>query len=111
MSVLESFYDVSPVGVIDQNNWDARQAEVQYRYQKYSLYLPMISWKPLTGDANAQVNWETELIPGDVDADEISMTANYVDTAQTFDSRQRKFAVKRYAKPFIGVELPCYLLN
>src|SRR5512147_1111510 len=72
MSVHEQVYEVSPVKAIDQNKWDLKLAE-------------------------AQIVWETELLEGDTDAEEIPMTANYIDAEMPVDTRMRKWNVARYA--------------
>ena len=73
---IEQFYDVSPVNAIDQNKWDLKLAEVQMQFQGGGFYTPLLEWKEHT---DAQTVWETELIEGDTDAEEIPMTANYID--------------------------------
>ena len=93
MSVYEAFYDVSPVHALDQNKWDLKLAEVALQFRESSVYTPLINWVDHT---EAQNVWESELLDGDVDAEEISMTANYVTAGMPFDSRMRKFTVGRY---------------
>ena len=93
MTTLEAYYDLSPVGVLDQNQWDERRAEVQLNFRRNAIYTPLITWQ---ASGPAQNQWEYDLIPGDVDSDEISMTANYIDTPQSFDTRMRKYVVKRW---------------
>ena len=94
MSVHEQFYDVSPVKAIDQNKWDLKLAEVQMQFQAGGFYTPLLEWREHT---DAQTVWETEMIEGDTDAEEIPMTANYVDAEMPVDSRMRKWNVARYA--------------
>ena len=99
MSVYEQFYDVSPIGVIDQNKWTMYKpgvmTELVTGFRGSSVFAPMIGWQQWEGEALQ--TWETELLPGDVTGAEIPMTANYVSTSQPFDSRMRKWALKRYA--------------
>lgn len=95
MSVFEQFYDLSPVSVLDQNKWDVRLAEVQLAFRNQALYTPLLQWQPWQNDGSS-VMWETELIPADIDAEEIPMTQNYIDAGQPFDSRQRRFTTKRF---------------
>ena len=98
MSVFETFYDLNPVQVIDQNKWTEYRpgvrTELVTAFRGTGLYTPMINWQPWIGQA--QETWETELLPADVDAQSISLTTNYLPVTLPFDSRKRKFAVLRY---------------
>lgn len=97
MSTLQQYYDLNPISAVDQNQWTERDAainlEAMNQFRNRSLYTPMIGWEPqLNG---AQTTFEYDMIPGDVDGDEIPMTANYVD-ATGVDSRMRSWTVTRY---------------
>jgi hypothetical protein len=98
MPVLESYYDLSPIRVIDQNRWttysDGVIPELLFSFRESSLYTPLINWGPWQGRGDE--NWETELFPLDVDAEEIGWTTNYVTARQPLESRKRKFALARY---------------
>lgn len=92
---LMEFYDISPVGVIDQNRWDVRTAEVSLVFRKRALYTPLVDWDATPAVTGAVSTIETELIEGDVDANPIPLTANYID-AQGIDSRFRRYVVERH---------------
>lgn len=92
---LMQFYDISPVGAIDQNRWDLRTAEVSLQFRKRALYTPLIDWDSSPALTGAVTTIETELIEGDVDANPIPLTANFID-AQGIDSRFRRFSVERH---------------
>lgn len=100
MGIMEDFYMQNPVAVIDQNQWDERTSLVIYAFRTHSLYAPLVEWSALTS-TNAQNNWETELIPGDTEAEEIPLTAMYTTSTQPLDSRMRKFTVARYGDKVI----------
>lgn len=93
MSVFEAFYDLNPIGVIDQNKWDERSPEINYAFRRQAVYTPLVRWE---AQGPAQNEYEFEMIPGDVDTDDISFTANYVGDPYGIDSRMRKWSVKRY---------------
>jgi len=98
MSTFEQFYDINPVAVIDQNQWDDRIPEValQFRTQPV-IYTPLIDWDDTTARTGAATTIYTELIEGDVDVDPIPLTANYVKSPIGVDSRSRSLATARYA--------------
>jgi len=96
MSTFERYYDINPVSVIDQNQWDYRTPEVamQFRTQPV-VYTPLVEWTDETARTGAQTTIVTEMLEGDIDFDEIPFTANYID-AQGVDSRARTFSITRY---------------
>lgn len=64
------------------------------QFQGGGFYTPLLEWKEHT---DAQNVWETELLEGDTDAEEIPMTANYIDAEMPVDSRMRRWSVSAYA--------------
>lgn len=95
MSILEQYYNSSPVGVIDQNKWTLQTPEVQLLFRNNALYTPLMTWDATPQQTGAANTTEFELLEGDVDANPIPLTANFVDAAG-IDSRARDFSVLRY---------------
>jgi hypothetical protein len=97
MATFETFYDINPVSIIDQNQWDDRIPEVALQFRQAPvLYTPMIDWDDTTQRTGAATTIFTELLEGDVDVSEIPLTANYIDSPHTPDSRQRTLTTTRY---------------
>jgi hypothetical protein len=98
MSTFEQFYDINPIAVIDQNQWDDRIPEValQFRTQPV-IYTPLVDWDDTSQRTGAATTIHTELIEGDVDVDPIPLTSNYVKSPIGVDSRARTLATARYA--------------
>ena len=95
-SSFEQYYDMNPVAVIDQNQWDLRIREVMLRFREEPVvYTPLIEWGNRTQQTGAQTVIETELMEPDINANPIPMTANYI-KALGVDSRQRSLSVLRY---------------
>ena len=90
------FYDLNPVGVIDQNQWTLKDAEVNLAFRAQALYTPLIDWDPSPMQTGAVNTEQFELMESEVDSNPIPMTANYIADAQAVDSRSRKFTVLRY---------------
>lgn len=95
MSTLDRFYDINPVGVIDQNKWTVQDPEVNLAFRRRSFYTPLIDWDASMQATGASEMIEHELIEGDVNFNEIPLTANYIDSMGV-DSRYQKFSVARY---------------
>ena len=97
---------MSPIGVIDQNAWTEYKpgvmTELVTAFRGQAIYTPFVQWA--AWGSEAQTTYETELVPLDVSAEEIPMTANYLPVEQPFDSRMRRFSVARYGK-LIAVEV------
>lgn len=96
MSVFEQYYDINPIGVIDQDQWDYRYPEVALQFRDRSVYTPLIDWTDDPAKLGVMGTIVTELMEGDTNADEVPMDAMYID-AQGIDSRSRTYSVKRYA--------------
>lgn len=95
-SNFEQFYDMNPVAVIDQNQWDERIREVVLRFRDEPVvFTPLIEWGNQTQQTGAQTVIETELMEPDINPNPIPMTANYI-KALGVDSRQRSLSVLRY---------------
>lgn len=96
MATFEQYYDLNPVAVIDQNQWEVRTPEVAMQFrQQPVVFTPLIDWTDETRQTGAATTVATEILDGDVDFDEIPFTANYID-ATGIDSRERKYTVTRY---------------
>lgn len=96
MATFEQYYDLNPVAVIDQNQWEVRTPEVAMQFrQQPVVFTPLIDWIDETRQTGAATTIATEILDGDVDFDEIPFTANYID-ATGVDSRERKYSVTRY---------------
>lgn len=97
MSTYESFYDINPVAVVDQNQWTDRIAEVAMQFkQQPVIYTPLIDWSDRTSQTGAQTTMYTEMLEGDTDFDPIPLTANYINTPHGVDSRARTLTTSRY---------------
>ena len=91
------YYNANPIAVVDQNSWDDRVPEVIMNFQRGpTIYTPLIEWTDRSGQTGAEQSFFTDLLEGDVDNDEIAMTANYIVNPNGVESRQRKLVVKRY---------------
>ena len=94
---FEDYYNNNPISVIDTNNWDERLATVAMNFQiGPTIYTPLIDYVNYSQQSGAQNTFVTDLLEGDVDNDEISTTAAYIDEPAGIDSRQRKVSVARY---------------
>ena len=97
MSTFETYYDINPVAVIDQNKWDLKMPEVAMQFRNQPVvYTPLVDYNDDTQRTGAETTTYTEMIEGDVDVAEIPLTANYIDAPLNVDSRARQLAVKRY---------------
>jgi len=95
-STFEQFYDLNPISVIDQDKWTVQMPEVALAFRNQPVfYTPLIDWNDETARTGAETTYVSELLEGDVDTNEIPMTANYVE-ATGIDSRKRTFSVARY---------------
>lgn len=95
MSNIDRFYDMNPVGVIDQNSWTEHDPEVNLAFHHTALYTPLIDWDNHMAQTGAMTYIEHELMEGDVNYNPIALTANYIDS-QGLDSRYRTFTAQRY---------------
>lgn len=94
---FEDYYANNPTAVIDQNEWTDKEAEVAFQYQTGQVvYTPLVQWMNRSQQTGAAVSEFTDLLEGDVDNDEISMTAMYIPEPLGVDSRARRLQVKRY---------------
>lgn len=97
MSTFETFYDINPITVIDQNQWDYRTPEIALQFRNAaSMYTPLIDWNDDTARSGARTAIYNEMMEGDVDVNEIPLTANYVDTSVGVDTRSRSLTTTRY---------------
>jgi len=96
-TTFEDFYNQNPISVIDQNNWTDQIPEVIMNFQKGpTIYTPLIDWMDRSRVTGAEHSQFTELLEGDVDNDEIAITAQYIANPAGVDSRMRKVTTKRY---------------
>lgn len=95
MSTFEQYYDINPIAVIDQDQWDYRYPEVALAFRNKAVYTPLVDWTDDPARLGVMGTIVTELIEGDTNADEIPMSAMYMD-AMGVDSRSRTYTVKRY---------------
>lgn len=95
MGALETFYNQSPVGAIDRNQWDLKSPAVAMQFRTSALYTPFIDWDGSPQGTGAVSTTEFELLDGEVDSNPIPLTANFID-AQGIDSRSRSYSVLRY---------------
>lgn len=94
---LFDFYNNNPVGVVDQNIWDDKIPEVVMNFQAGpTIYTPLVKWVNRSQVTGAPISEWTELLEGDVDNDEIAITAQYIPEPAGVDSRSRKLSAKRY---------------
>ena len=92
-----TYYSRNPVGVIDRNTWLDREAEVNLAFNTQPVvYTPLIQWTNRSEQTNAQFSEFTDLLEGDVNNDEIPMTAQYIPEPFGVDSRSRRITVNRY---------------
>ena len=96
MADYEYFYDINPVGVVDQNHWTLKDAQVNLQFESQAVYTPLIDWDSSPMATGAETIETFELMEGEVDSNPIPMTANYIAEAQAVDSRSRKWSVLRY---------------
>ncbi len=93
---LGYFYDLNPVGVIDRNSWQITDPLVNLAFRTDAIYTPLIDWDSSPMATGAVTTEQFELLEGEVDANPIPMTANYIGEAQAIDSRSRRWSVLRY---------------
>ena len=92
-----TYYSRNPVGVIDQNTWLDKETEVNLAFNTQPVvYTPLIQWTNRSEQTNAQFSEFTDLLEGDVNNDEIPMTAQYIPEPFGVDSRSRRISVNRY---------------
>jgi hypothetical protein len=92
-----TYYTRNPVGVVDQNTWLDREAEVNLAFNSMPVvYTPLIQWTDRSELTNAQTSEFTDLLEGDVNNDEIPMTSQYIPEPFGVDSRSRRISVARY---------------
>lgn len=95
MSILEQYYGLNPVGVIDRNQWDLKSPELMLEFRNRSVYTPLLDWDGSSQQTGAITTEQFELLEGEADFNPIPLTANYID-AIGMDSRSRKWTVARY---------------
>lgn len=94
---FEDYYNVNPVAVIDQNLWDDKVPEVIAQFQTGpTIFTPLVDWTDRSARTGAAVSQYSEILEGDVDNDEIALTAMYIPEPMGVDSRQRELRVARY---------------
>lgn len=92
-----TYYSRNPVGVIDRNTWLDRETEVNLAFNTQPVvYTPLIQWTNRSEQTNAQFSEFTDILEGDVNNDEIPMTAQYIPEPFGVDSRSRRITVNRY---------------
>lgn len=97
MATFETFYDINPISVIDQNQWDEKMPEVALQFRNSPvMYTPLIDWDNSTQRTGAATTIHYELMEGDVDVDSIPLTANYIKSPIGVDSRYRTLSTSRY---------------
>jgi hypothetical protein len=100
-----SYYSRNPVGVIDQNTWLDRDAEVNLAFNTQPVvYTPLVSWINRSQLTGAPLSEFTDLLEGDVNNDEISMSAQYIPEPYGVDSRARRISTARYGDKVQFVE-------
>lgn len=93
----DNFYDINPVAVIDQNHWTPQLEEVMWLYRESPvIYTPLVDYDTEAMQTGAETTIRTELMPGDVDIEEIPLTANYINAYLAVDSRSRRLTQRRY---------------
>ena len=68
------------------------------QFRNSAVYTPLIDWISDPQKLGIMGTIMTELLEGDTNADEIPMSALYID-ALGVDSRSRSYTVARYGKP------------
>ncbi len=94
---FEDYYASNPISVIDQNTWDDRLAEVEAQFLRMpTIYTPLITWIDRSQVTGAETSKYTDLLVGDANADELGMSAMYIEEPLGVDSRERGITVTRY---------------
>jgi hypothetical protein len=94
---LFDYYNNNPVGVIDQNSWTDKDPEVAMQFQTGpTIYTPLIEWTDQSKTTGAQYSQFTELLEGEADTEELTMTQQYIPEPLGVDSRMRQITVARY---------------
>jgi len=92
-----AYYNNNPIGVIDQNTWTDRDPEVAMQFiQGPSIYTPLIEWTDRSAQTGAQWSQFTELLEGEADTEELTMTQQYIADPLGVDSRMRQLTTARY---------------
>ena len=97
MPDLFDYYNNNPVGIVDQNTWLDRLAEVNMNFLTGAVvYTPLISWENRSQQTGAESTRYDDLIEGDVDTDEIAYDQQYIPEPLHVDSRFRKTSMARW---------------
>ena len=97
MSDFFDYYNNNPIGVIDQNVWTDRDAAVAMQFVTGpTIYTPLIQWTDRSAQTGAQYSQFTELLEGEADTEELTMTQQYIPEPLGVDSRMRQLTVARY---------------
>jgi hypothetical protein len=92
----DQFYDLNPISVIDQDQWDLNMPEVALQFREGpTVYTPLMDWSAEAAGTGARTAKTHELLQGDVNSNSIPFTANYI-AALGLDSRQRTMNYARY---------------
>lgn len=97
MPDLFDYYNNNPVGIVDQNQWLDRLAEVNMNFLTGAVvYTPLISWENRSQQTGAIQSRYDDLIEGDVNTDEIAYTDQYIPEPLYVDSRFRQTSMARW---------------
>ena len=83
--------------MVDRNLWTDRVPEILMQFQRGpTLFTPMIDWVDRSQQVGSQVTQFFEVLEGDINFNEIPITAEYIPTPASVNSRMRQLTVTRY---------------
>lgn len=94
---FDDYYASNPIGVIDQNTWTDKDAGVMLQFQTGpTIFTPLVDWTNRSQATGAQYSQFTELLEGEADTEELTMTQQYITEPLGLDSRMFQITTARY---------------